>query len=85
MSIEKKNTGLTCYNYGEPYEGAEHMSVILEINGELAGRYYGRYDGNLVRCLIARRFMDIAPRRLDVSPEYMINRRGQALPPEHRG
>jgi hypothetical protein len=84
MAVEKEK-GLKCYNYGEPYPDANHMTVVLEIDGELAGRYYGRYDGNMVRCLITRRFMDIAPRRMDVAPEYMVNRRGQMLPKEHQG
>jgi hypothetical protein len=39
----------------------------------------------MVRCKIDTRKMDIAPRRLDVAPEYMINRRGKPIPLEHRG
>lgn len=83
--IVKKDIGLKCYNYGEPYPDAEHMTVILEIDGQYAGKYYGRFDGNMVRCKIDKRKMDIAPRRLDVAPEYMINRRGKPIPLEHRG
>ena len=83
--IAKKEKGLKCYNYGEPYPEAGYMTVILEIDGQYAGKYYGRYDGNLVRCKLSRRKMDIAPMILDVAPEYLINRRGQLIPAEHRG
>lgn len=83
--ILKKDMGLKCYNYGEPYPDAGHMTVILEIDGQYAGKYYGRFDGNMVRCKIDTRKMDIAPRLLDVAPEYMINRRGKPIPLEHRG
>jgi hypothetical protein len=81
----EKEIGLRFFNYGEEMPGSEYMTVILEIDGEYAARYRGRYDGNFVRCVIDKRKDYRAPRRADVSPEYMINRRGQPLAPEHVG
>lgn len=80
-----KEVGLKFFNYGERMPGDWHMLVILEIDGEYAGKYWGRFDGNVVRCRRFRCVRSDAPAWADVSPEYMINRRGQQLPPEHRG
>ena len=80
-----REVGLQFFNYGTPTPDDEHMLVVLEIDGEYAGTYWGRFDGNMVRCRISKRARADAPARADVSPEYMINRRGQRLPPKHWG
>jgi hypothetical protein len=85
MSAENKEVGLKFFNYGEAFPGDTHMTIVLEIDGAYAGTYRGVFDGNVVRCSIDKRAHDLAPRRADVSPEYMVRRRGQPIPPEHRG
>lgn len=80
-----KEVGLKFFNYGEAAANGEYMLIVLEIDGEIAGKYWGRFDGNVVRCRCFKRMRNDAPQKADVSPEYMVNRRGQRLPKEHWG
>lgn len=78
-------TGIRFINYGYADPGSDVMTVVCEIDGEFAGKYRGSFDGNVVRIRPIKRVRGDAPTYACVSPEYMINRLGQPLPPEHFG
>lgn len=71
------------YNYGRIFPDRSDMMIVAEVDGELAGRYCGEFDGNVVRCRLIKRYIPGAPDYACLAPEAFVRRINQPIAPEH--